>query len=61
MLLPERRENGDMTNSRIIIYAVRPYHWKDEFPKVNAIDKAYSDEIERKWAGKLKFLDGPQR
>jgi 4-hydroxy-3-polyprenylbenzoate decarboxylase len=58
MLLPERRESGDMTNSRIIIYAVRPYHWKDDFPKVNAVDKEYSEEIKRKWAGKLKFLNG---
>ena len=33
MLLPERRANGDLTNSRIIIYAVRPWHWKDEFPE----------------------------
>jgi 4-hydroxy-3-polyprenylbenzoate decarboxylase len=56
MLPPERRENGDVTNSRIIIYAVRPWHWKDEFPKVNSVDPDYAAEIERKWAGKLKFL-----
>ena len=57
MLLPERRKNGDITNSRIIIYAVRPYHWKDEFPEVNAIDKDYAADIKRKWTGKLKFLN----
>ena len=56
MMLPERRESGDMTNSRIIIYAVRPFHWKDEFPRVNKVDPAYAAEIEKKWAGKLKFL-----
>ena len=56
MLLPERRASGDMTNSRIIIYAVRPFHWKDEFPKVNMVDRDYAAEIEKKWAGKLKFL-----
>jgi 4-hydroxy-3-polyprenylbenzoate decarboxylase len=56
LLPPERREAGDLTNSRIIIYAVRPWAWKDKFPKVNAIDPAYAAEIERKWAGKLKFL-----
>ena len=56
MLLPERRERGDLTNSRIIIYAVRPYAWKDQFPKVNAVDPAYSAEIAQKWAGKLRFL-----
>jgi 4-hydroxy-3-polyprenylbenzoate decarboxylase len=58
MLPPERRENGDVTNSRIIIYAVRPWHWKDAFPKVNTIDSDYAAEIERKWASKLKFLKG---
>src|SRR6516225_5817189 len=56
MLLPERRAAGDLTNSRIIIYAVRPYAWKDQFPKVNAVDPAYAAEVARKWAGKLKFL-----
>ncbi|HZS64901.1 MAG TPA: UbiD family decarboxylase [Xanthobacteraceae bacterium] len=58
MLPPERREAHEMTNSRIIIYAVRPFHWKDEFPKVNAIDKDYAEAVKRKWQGKLKFLDG---
>ena len=57
MLLPERRANGDLTNSRIIIYAVRPYAWKDQFPKVNKVDPAYAAEVARKWAGKVKFLD----
>jgi 4-hydroxy-3-polyprenylbenzoate decarboxylase len=57
MLLPERRAAGDLTNSRIIIYAVRPWAWKDEFPKVNAVDPDYAKEIARKWAGKVKFLD----
>jgi UbiD family decarboxylase len=57
MLLPERREKGDLTNSRIIIYAVRPWHWRESFPKVNAVDPAYSAEVAGKWAGKLKFLD----
>ena len=57
MLLPERRKSGDVTNSRIIIYAVRPYHWKNEFPEVNAMDKDYAAEIRKKWTGKLKFLN----
>ena len=54
---PEKREKGDMTNSRIIIYAVRPWHWKDEFPKVNAGRSDYAEEVRRKWRGKLRFLD----
>lgn len=32
---PEKREKGDFTNSRAIIDACRPYHWRDKFPIVN--------------------------
>lgn len=53
---PERRAAGDFTNSRIIIYAVRPYRWRDQFPKVNVVDPAYSAQVAQKWAGILSFL-----
>jgi UbiD family decarboxylase len=56
MISPEMREKGNFLNSRIIIYAVRPFRWKDEFPKVNVVDPEYSRQIEQKWAGKLGFL-----
>ena len=56
ILSPEKRAAGDMTNSRIIIYAVRPWHWKDQFPKVNAVSRDYADEVRRKWSDRLKFL-----
>ena len=32
---PERKAKGDFTNSRAIIDACRPWHWRDQFPKVN--------------------------
>ena len=32
---PERKAVGDYTNSRAIIDACRPWHWRDKFPKVN--------------------------
>jgi 4-hydroxy-3-polyprenylbenzoate decarboxylase len=54
-----QREANDITTSRIIIYAVRPYHWKDRFPKVNAVDRDYAAEIKAKWADKLEFLNKP--
>ncbi|MEE8515120.1 MAG: UbiD family decarboxylase [Alphaproteobacteria bacterium] len=57
VLSPEKRAAGDITTSRMIVYAVRPYHWKDDFPKVNAVSKDYAEEVRRKWAGKLRFLD----
>ncbi|MEA2988615.1 MAG: hypothetical protein QOG83_1326 [Alphaproteobacteria bacterium] len=56
ILHPDRRDAHDLTNSRIIIYAVRPYHWKDEFPKVNAVSTKYADKVRDKWIGKLQFL-----
>jgi 4-hydroxy-3-polyprenylbenzoate decarboxylase len=60
-LEPGRREANDLTNSRIIIYAVRPFQWKDAFPKVNAVPPDYADTIRRKWAGKLSFLPTVQQ
>jgi 4-hydroxy-3-polyprenylbenzoate decarboxylase len=56
-LPPEKREVHDLTTSRMIIYAVRPYHWKDQFPKVNTVSPEYAAEVRKKWAGKLKFLE----
>ncbi|MFM1815139.1 MAG: hypothetical protein RLZ98_1834 [Pseudomonadota bacterium] len=59
LISPEKRAAGDITTSRIIIYAVKPWHWKDDFPAVNSVPRTYSDTIEAKWKGKLRFLDRP--
>ena len=32
---PERKARGDFTNSRAIIDACKPFHWKDQYPIVN--------------------------
>ena len=58
IMSPQKREAGDITNSRMIAYAVRPYHWKGDFPKVNAVSEEYAERIRRKWSGKLRFLAG---
>ncbi len=55
-LPPEKRESHNTTMSRMIVYAVRPFHWKDEFPKVNMVDRDYAEEVRRKWSDKLAFL-----
>jgi UbiD family decarboxylase len=34
-IAPERKAQGDFTNSRAIIDACRPFHWKDQYPIVN--------------------------
>ena len=56
ILDPAKRDSGDITNSRMIIYAVRPYHWKNDFPAVNEIPKSYAEQIREKWAAKLEYL-----
>ncbi|UCF95462.1 MAG: UbiD family decarboxylase, partial [Desulfobacterales bacterium] len=55
-LSPAKRASGDITTSRMIIYAVRPYHWKDDFPKVNMVSREYAEEVRRKWEDTLPFL-----
>jgi UbiD family decarboxylase len=60
VLNPSKRDIGDITNSRMIIYAVRPYHWRDQFPAVNEIPKTYAEQVRAKWAGKLDFLQRPK-
>ena len=51
-LTPEKRQAGNYTNSRAIINACRPYHWKDQYPKVNRA----SDEMRGKALNKWKEL-----
>jgi 4-hydroxy-3-polyprenylbenzoate decarboxylase len=55
-LPPEQREGDDQTMSRMIVYAVRPFHWKDKFPVVNVIERDYAETVRRKWADELDFL-----
>jgi UbiD family decarboxylase len=55
-LPPEQRDSDDQTMSRMIVYAVRPFHWKDKFPVVNVIERDYAETVRRKWADELDFL-----
>ena len=41
---PERKKAGDNTNSRAIIDACRPFHWRKEFPAVNQPSPALRKE-----------------
>jgi 4-hydroxy-3-polyprenylbenzoate decarboxylase len=52
LLTAERREAKDLTNSRAVIDATRPFEWKDKFPKVNAP----SPEVARKAREKFGYL-----
>jgi 4-hydroxy-3-polyprenylbenzoate decarboxylase len=46
---PEQRASGDLTNSRAIIDACRPFHWKEKFQKVNAPSPEMRKEAWDKW------------
>ena len=46
---PWEKEKGNLTNSRAIIDACRPFHWKDEFPPVNAPSPELARESRDKW------------
>jgi UbiD family decarboxylase len=48
---PSRRAAQDYTNSRAVIYAVRPYSWRDSYPRVSRIDSATKDAAYRQFIG----------
>lgn len=50
---PEKRERGDLTNSRAIVDATRPYHWRNEFPTVNEASEELKAELRETWADLL--------
>ncbi len=49
---PEEKAKGNFTNSRAIIDACRPWHWKDKFPRVNMP----SPELRKKAREKFGYL-----
>ena len=51
-ITPEDKAKGNNTNSRAIIDACRPFHWRDKFPKVNMP----SAELKRKALEKFGYL-----
>jgi UbiD family decarboxylase len=53
---PDLTANGPFVNSRAIFYAVRPFGWKDKFPKVNRIDQQQREEIFAKYGDMFKFV-----
>jgi 4-hydroxy-3-polyprenylbenzoate decarboxylase len=56
LLPPDKREKRDFTNSRVIIDATRPYSWRTEFPKVNAVSPALRAQVLEKWASTFEEL-----
>lgn len=51
---PEKREQGNFTNSRAIIDACRPFHWRNEYARVNMPSREESDRARRKFGYLLR-------
>jgi 4-hydroxy-3-polyprenylbenzoate decarboxylase len=47
---PKKRERGDLTNSRAIIDATRPYHYRDQYPAVNEVSDELAAELYADWS-----------
>ena len=54
ILSPDKRGAGDLTSSRAIINACRPYSWIDRFPPVNALSPELREQIKEKWKAELE-------
>jgi hypothetical protein len=52
---PDKRENRDHTNSRGIFYAVRPFEWRDKFPKVSRSSRELREQTIAKFKGIIPF------
>jgi UbiD family decarboxylase len=52
---PDVAMNGPHTNSRAIFYAVRPWAWRDKFPKVNRIDADQREDVLKKYVDVFNF------
>ncbi len=59
MIPPWEKKAGNMTNSRAIIDACRPFHWKDDFPIVNAPSQEVARKAREKFGYLLEGKDGP--
>jgi len=52
---PEKRASSDYTNSRAIFYAVRPYGWRESFPKVSRSERELRQKVVEKYRSLLPF------
>ena len=52
---PAKKGAGDHTNSRAIFYAVRPFGWRDKFPKVSRAKRELREKVMKDFKGILPF------
>jgi 4-hydroxy-3-polyprenylbenzoate decarboxylase len=51
---PEQKRQGNYTNSRAVIDACKPFHWKDEYPKLCIPDRAAVAKVKEKFGAFFK-------
>ena len=56
-LSPEQKAKGFFTNTRAIMYAVKPYEWYSKFPQVNKASEELRRKISTKWSDLLGQYD----
>lgn len=47
---PERKEAHDVTTSKALIVACKPYKWKERFPKTMRFTDDYREKVLQKWS-----------
>jgi len=57
---PDRKSQGDLTASKVLINACRPYTWRDRFPLANGVNRELMKRILDKWAGELEPVWKPK-
>ncbi|MFW6003644.1 MAG: UbiD family decarboxylase [Halanaeroarchaeum sp.] len=50
---PEQKESGDLTNSRAVLDATRPYHWREQFPEDSRISDDLAADLRETFAEEL--------
>ena len=50
---PEKRARREFTNSRLVIDATRPFHWRDQFPAPVRASAELKARLRAKWGGDL--------
>src|SRR5262249_44285124 len=53
-ILPEDREKGQTSHSKMIIDACKPFAWKDSFPPSSALLPEEAAEVAEKWKHVLR-------
>ena len=56
---PWEKQKGNTTNSRAIIDACRPYHWRDQYPTVNAPSSEIAQKARERFGYLLNGQDVP--